>query len=219
MRRGPFELAGLPEEVGLEGALDRRQPRALHRRLITAQPCRQGRAGGQGDHALHQIAHLRLNVPHHRGDFFGGGAIDLVEHAQHPLAGGVGQAQRVALGRFRRLSRREDPHDGVGLDQEVAGHLFVRGAQGIEPRCVDDLHPAQRLHRSEDLDLANGRGIVVIEGAQECSHGVAAELADPAVVIDGPATARSEAQDVDGRGGGGDPDRRDRGAGQGVHEG
>ena len=95
------------------------------------------------------------------------GAVDLVEDAEHALAGRVRERERLALGRLGGLPDGEDPDDGVGVAQEVARHPLVLGADRVQPGRVDDLDAPERLEREEDLDQAHVARVGVAQRGAE----------------------------------------------------
>ena len=146
--------------------------------------------------------------------------VDLVEDADHPLAGGVRQGQRLPLRRLGGLPGGEHPDDGVGVAQEVARHPLVLGANRVQARRVDDLDAAKRLDGQEDLHHPDLAGVGVAQRGQK-SHDVGGrDGAGRAVMMNDARLGRGAiSKHVDRGGRGGDARRGDIRAAERVDEG
>ena len=198
-RRRALRGAGAAEEEALERLVERLRGRVGAPRA----PRRERARRRERKHLVDERADAALDVAHDGAHVVVARAVDLVEDAEDVLAPGVGEPERLLLRGLGGLADREDPHEGVGLDEELARHLLVLGPDRVQPRRVDDLDAAERLERVEDLDDAHGGRLRVGELAQERAHRGGPELARRAVVKDDARARRlAVSQDVDrGRGG------------------
>ncbi len=215
-RRGALELARVGPEAPLEHLGQRGEAGIDAAGLLGGE-----RAGGrERDDRVDEIAERAADVPDQRLDLARLGAVDLVEDADHPLAGRVRQRQRVALGRLGGLTGGEDPDDGVGVAQEVARHPLVLGADRVQPRRVDDLDAPERLDREKDLDQAHLPRVGVAQRGQKCSdvHGAAMRAGRAVVMHDARLGRGAVTKDVDCRRRRRDAGGGDLGAGERVHE-